>query len=530
MRLNLTFATSEDANNFLTKTDESDITNIHVGLINTAINSTGFVSGTVTGDAIEFLVKQNDGSWASEVVSDPFARILAGAQMEPAEAPIKMLASETWGQTRIENRYQPMVKNLMIAEYNPQRRVEVIVVDSGINANHIEFANATIENLYKVPAFADYSDEVMHGTFVTSLIAGNTLGVNKQAVIKNVKISSASRKATLGELGAAFDAINSYHATCPEIPKIVNLSWRIPRSAYIDAKIELLIEAGIMVVAAAGNTAMNIDEITPAGTNGTFTVAGSTETDNELCAVYGTTKKLSLYAPGENISGANFSTTDQYMLGTGSSFSTAFASAVAGIHFGLGATCPTASAVATSMYNDATPGAIAVNENVSADENRLLHRIDASTVVTNTVIFMGYFTHDVLSVDPAQRTDNVDKASIETQTLFPVTIGNNTTYSLTIDDPEMQSLMAGCAINNSRVILYVPTETTFPEGTKVKQVYFKVNMVSDGLSMVSPLIYYFIVSDDADYVTDVAPLIEELDAESILEFAAFNTSSGNSKF
>ena len=529
MRLNLTFATSEDANNFLTKTGESDITNIHVGLINTAINSTGFVSGTVTGDAIEFLVKQSDGSWATEVVSDPFTRILAGSQMEPAESPIKMLASETWGQTRIENRYQPMVENLMIADYTPQRRVEVIVVDSGINTNHVEFANATIENLYKVPAFADYSDELMHGTFVTSLIVGNTLGVNKQAVIKNVKISSASRKATLGELGAAFDAINAYHTTCPEIPKIVNLSWRIPRSAYIDSKIELLIESGIMVIAAAGNTAMNIDEITPAGMSNVITVAGSTETDNELCAVYGINKKLSLYAPGENISGANFATSDQYMLGTGSSFSAAFTSAVASMHFGLGATCPMASTVAANMNNDATPGAISVNENVTAGENRLLHRIDTSSVVSNTIVFMGHFTLDELTVDPAQRP-SVDKASLEIQSLLPASVGSSVTYSFIIDDTETQSLMSSCVINNGKVTLYVPAETTLPEGTKVKQVHFKVNMVSDGLTMVSPQIYYFITSNDADYTTDVAPLIEELDAESILEFAAFGGGFFSSKF
>jgi len=529
MRLNLTFATSEDANNFLTKTGESDITSVHVGLINTAINSTGFVSGTVSGDAIEFLVKQSDGTWIAEVVADPFARILAGAQMEPSESPIKMLASETWGQTRIENRYQPMVENLMIAEYHPQRRVEVIVVDSGINANHVEFADATIENLYKVPAFADYSDEVMHGTFVSSLIVGKTLGVNKKVVIKNVKISSASRKATLAELGAAFDAINSYHATCPAVPKIVNLSWRMPRSSYIDSKIELLIAGGIMVVAAAGNTAMNIDEITPAGTNGTYTVAGSTETDNELCAVYGVTKKLSMYAPGENISGANFSTTDQYMLGTGSSFSAAFASAVAGIYFGIGATCPTASGVATSMNQDSTPGAISVNENVSATENRLLHRPDASTIVTNTILFIGHFTLSEITKGLAERANILDKAAFDAKSIFPVSIGTDAIYSFNFNDVETQNLMGISAINGSIVRLLVPSDTVLAEGTKVKQVSFKLDMYSDGLTMVSPLIYYFITSDDADYATDIAPLVEELDAESMLEFAAFGGGGYNSK-
>lgn len=522
MRLNLTFATSEDADNFLAKTGESDITSVHVGLINTAINSTGFVSGVVSGDAMEFLVKQNDSTWVTELVSDPFARILAGAQMEPAEAPIKMLASETWGQNRIENRYQPLVENLMIAEFNPKRRVEVIVVDSGINSSHVEFANATIDNLYKVPAFADFSDEVMHGTFVSSLIVGETLGVNKKAVIKNVKISSASRKATLAELGAAFDAINSYHASCPDVPKIVNLSWRMPRSAYIDSKINLLIEAGILVVAAAGNTAMNIDEITPAGTLGTFTVSGSTENDAELCAVYGVTKKLSLYAPGENISGASFSSNDQYMLGTGSSFSAAFASAVASMHFGLGDTCPVAVEVAANIIGDATPGAIAVNENVSALENRLLHRLNASSVVSNTIVFIGSFTLDKLTAEPSQRAES-DVAKLDTKSIFPLKLGTSATYSIVFDDAETQSLMGGSLIDDGIVTLYVTPGTTLPEGTKVKQVSFKVNMTSDGMSMDSPLIYYFITAEDADYATDVAPLIEELEAESVLEFAAFGT-------
>ena len=77
------------------------------------------------------------------------------------------------------------------------------------------------------------------------------------------------------------------------------------------------------------------------------------------------------------------------------------------------------------------------------------------------------------------------------------------------------------AINGCIVRLLVPSDTVLAEGTKVKQVSFKLDMYSDGLTMVSPLIYYFITSDDADYATDIAPQIEELDAESMLDFAAF---------
>jgi hypothetical protein len=524
MRLNLTFATTEDANNFLAKTGETDITNVHVGLINTAVKSQGFVSGTTTGEAIEFLVKQSDGSFAQEVILDPFARIANGDTIEPLDAPIKMLASETWGQTRIENRYPPLIDNLIIANFNPQRRVEVIVMDSGINTTHQEFANATIENLYTVPEFGNYADELMHGTFISSLIVGSTLGVNKQAVIKNVKISSSSRKATLSELGSAFDAIYNYHATCPTVPKILNLSWRMPRSAFIDHKIDLLIDAGVMVVAAAGNTALNIDEITPAGTAGTFVVAGSTESDNELCAVYGTTKKISLYAPGENISGAKFDTTNQYISSNGSSYSAAFASAVASIHFGLGSVCPMSDEVQANMLGDATPGALTVNGNVSATENRLLHRLDASTVSQNTAVFIGTFTKAELTSDPATRQPNAkgDNGTLyDARYLFPTYLGNEATYSLVYDDPEIQSLMAPSTIENGRVTLIVSPDTTFAEGSKIRRMNFKVSMTTNGLTMTSPSIWYFISNGDADYMSDIAPLIEELDLTSVLEFAGF---------
>lgn len=511
MRLNLTFATSDDANNFLTKTGETDITNIHVGLINTAVNSQGFVSGIAVGDAIEFLVKQSDGTWTTETIQDPFARISAGSVIEPSEAPIKMLSMDTWGQTRIANRYLPLVENLIKADYAAQRRVEVIVVDSGINTAHQEFADATIENLYKVPAFDSYADELMHGTFISSLIVGKTLGVNKQAVIKNVKISSSSRKSTLGELGTAFDAILAYHATCPAVPKIANLSWRIPRSAYIDSKINSLIEAGVMVVAAAGNTAMNIDEVTPAGTTGTFTVAGSTYNDSELCGVYGTTKKLSIYAPGENITGAKFDSNDQFMTSSGSSYSAAFASAVASMHFGFGASCPTASTVVANIIGDSTPGALNVNDSVTGLENRLLHSPDASTIANDVGVYIGNYATFSLK-QKGHTYSNI-------KNLFPSTDFQPTSYSLEFDDQATALALAFFTIENGDLIMklgdnYIVDETS----PKIKQFSFKVKMTSDGLSMTSPTLYIIISSGDIDYLTEIAPVLELLESTVNLEY------------
>jgi hypothetical protein len=499
MKINLTFASTTDANNFLATTGETDIANVNVGLINLAVKAPGFVSGAPVGDAIEFLVKQSDGTWTTELIQDPFARIAAGDVIEPASAPIKMLAAN-WAVNRMENRFPPFLEDVLLAEVNQQRAVEIIVVDSGINASHTEFQNATIDNLYALPAFAgNFTDELKHGTFIASLIVGKTLGINKTAVIKNVKITGATKKPTLVELGDAFDAILAYHNSNPSVPKVVNLSWRIPRSGYIDAKIASLISAGMLVVAAAGNEAVNIDDITPAGTSGTLVVGASDENDQNLFGVYGTSKKVRLFAPGKDVIGADFASTTGYSTASGSSWSAGFASAAAGMFFTLGATCPTADEVIGSVIKDAT--VLSAGDTESAC---ILHVPNAARVQNNTEIYLSNYTLDELTNNPPV---------VDIIFIFPSTLRYTGNYELVFDDAETASLMAPSTLSGSVLTLRVAPGTTLPEGTKVKKVSFKLSSTVDGLSMVSPKIDYFITSNDATYLTDVAPQVTQLESD-----------------
>ena len=525
MKLNLTFATPEDAQAFSAKTGENDLNNVHIGLINIALKSPGLVSCTAVGEPAQFLVLR-DGVWVTETIADPVPRIIAGEIIEPADGKIKMLAGETWsydsgtwGQIRISNRYAPIIWPVPYGELTPQRRVEVIVVDSGINAAHSEFEGVTVENLYKSSVFADYSDDIHHGTAIASLIAGKTLGVLPAAVIKVVKITSASHKPSLIELGLAFDAIMSHHAANPSVPKVVNLSWGIPKSLYIESKLQQLVDAGIVVVAAAGNTAMNIDDITPAGFAQSLTVAASTKDDSELVGVYGVTKKISLYAPGQDISVAAHTSPTGFATYSGSSLSAAFASGVAAQYFALGESVMQASQILENLSLDSTPLALSVGENVSLDENKLLHRVDSGTTIYTKSQYIGSFTIAALTETPQE---------LAVARFLPLPfINTQPVYTINFADADSAALLSGTEVNytlNSLKIAPV-AGAALPEGVRIKLVSFTITATLPGLTFTSTPIFFYLTTPDVDSDTELDSYLAEMGDYNNIDFRLYTKGS-----
>lgn len=514
MFLKLTFTTPEREAAFLAATGEISIDKVNVGLINYAIKFDGIDTVAVSGDAIAFQVKQADGSWKTELVEDPVARIIAGETMEPFDAPIKMLSEDLdlWAENRIANRYQPFVQNPYYAEITPQREVEVIIVDSGLNHDHEEFENVKYMDLFTTESYEDFKDDLGHGTAIAALIAGKTLGMNPHASLKIVKISSKDKKPTLGELGEIFDQLLSYHTANLEVPKVVNLSWAIPRSAYLDEKINALIEAGVTVVAAAGNSDLNIDDVTPAGLAGVFTVAASTKDDRALYNVYGVNKKIDIFAPGEAITVPSPFTTSDYAVNTGSSFSAAFVSGVASMLYGMRSATPLASDVTKAIVSDSTVNALIVSSKVTQSENRMLHRPDTNSMPEDNVQYLGVNT-----------LGQKDGMFVDIRMLMPASTlsqanGEEAVFTLSYGTEEIAAIMADSTVSSAgKVDVKITPGTTLPEGVKVKQMYFNVTLECPGIKFVSPPIYFFLVTADATNL-DVKPQLDELSASSSFTF------------
>jgi hypothetical protein len=153
--------------------------------------------------------------------------------------------------------------------------VNVYVVDSGIDISHPEFAGKDIDLLYSLTG--DFSDNTGHGTALSSLVVGSVCGLTN-ATLKVVKIFDSVVATKQSDLLYAFDAIlNDANSSVNKV-SVVNLSWSIAKNIYIEEKIRHLIQAGIVVVVAAGNSGLPIADVTPASMSDVLTI-GSYDLD-----------------------------------------------------------------------------------------------------------------------------------------------------------------------------------------------------------------------------------------------------------
>lgn len=158
------------------------------------------------------------------------------------------------------------------SEFSVERRgsaATVYIVDSGIQASHPEFSGVDISTIY---TFNGNDQDVNgHGTAIASIIAGNTCGIASPK-IRALKVFEKGTPTLQSHLLAALDTILNDWMSNPKTFPIVNLSWSIPKNTYIESKIQVLIDAGMVVVAAAGNSGVPIEDVTPASMSQVCTV------------------------------------------------------------------------------------------------------------------------------------------------------------------------------------------------------------------------------------------------------------------
>lgn len=190
-------------------------------------------------------------------------------------------------------------------------KINVYMVDSGIDISHPEFEGKDVTLLYSIND--NFSDSSGHGTALSSLVVGKTCGLTNSS-LKVVKIFEKDTPTLQSQLLSAFEAIIQDSLASPNLVSIVNLSWAIPKNEYIENKIRSILASGAAVVCAAGNAGLPISDVTPAGMPDVITVGSynnnflpsdfSNYTDPTFTSLtnnltdYGT---LDSWAPGEQI-------------------------------------------------------------------------------------------------------------------------------------------------------------------------------------------------------------------------------------
>ncbi len=194
--------------------------------------------------------------------------------------------------------------------------VTVYVIDSGIQRTHTQFAGAKIAAGYDfIDNDTDTSDCAGHGTAVSSLITGSTLGAAKGVTLVPLRAFACDGKATGSNVIRAAQWIATNRV--PGTPAVVNLSFGganpyAGRTSQ-DLAFQSLINSGVDVVAAAGNDGTNACTVSPAALPDAITVAAVNRLHAEASwSNYGSC--VDLYAPGDGVYAAILNST----IGTGS--------------------------------------------------------------------------------------------------------------------------------------------------------------------------------------------------------------------
>jgi subtilisin family serine protease len=211
----------------------------------------------------------------------------------------------------------------------------VYVLDSGIETTHDEFTNRKVNNLWSFNN--DFTDKKGHGTAIAGVIVGNTVGIS-DATVKSVKIFDPNTPTKQSDILSALDVIFQDVIQNQIDFAVVNCSWTISKNLLIESKMTNMLENGILIVAAAGNSGHAIDDVTPASLQEALTIGAynsnlqpcnfSNYTDPSMITFTSNATnhgELDGWAPGQNIYTAGLQ--NSYGMVAGTSIAAAIQSA-----------------------------------------------------------------------------------------------------------------------------------------------------------------------------------------------------------
>jgi len=266
-----------------------------------------FVSMKATEASLAEMLKDNADvefvtpDYVLEPDLEPSPEDAAQAEREAVEGQLSM-ASGDWGLTRI---------GVPEAKFTG-KDVNVYVFDSGVNTRHEEFEKRGIPTLEWsstssravacVESDRSCADDYLgHGTHVAGIVGGANYGVAPDATIRAMMMwfNTADRGVSV-----AYESLD-WLARNRQLPAILQMSFGWPQVlAGSEVAINKVIEAGITVVAAGGNSRADACAFTWGHIPGVIVVAASDSRDYSASFTnWG--ECTDLYAPGVSITAAN---------------------------------------------------------------------------------------------------------------------------------------------------------------------------------------------------------------------------------
>jgi subtilisin family serine protease len=205
----------------------------------------------------------------------------------------------TWGLDRIDQASLPL--NSTYSYNSTGSGVTAYVIDTGILTTHNEFVGRTASGYSAIKDRRGTTDCNGHGTHVAGTVGGTTYGVAKGVRLVPVRVLDCRGSGTNSGVIAGVDWVIKNHAS--GVPAVANMSLGGGVSSALDTAVTNLVNDGVVLAAAAGNSNADACTSSPARAAAAITVGATSSNDARASfSNFGTC--LDIFAPGVSITSA----------------------------------------------------------------------------------------------------------------------------------------------------------------------------------------------------------------------------------
>jgi subtilisin len=266
-----------------------------------------------SAEAIEHRVRrfEHAGSTAMDLTEAEAADLRRSPDVETVEPVVLMMAQEVGASAELRPT-DPQATPWGLAAIHAQsvwpvtrgKSVNVAIIDSGIESKHPDLAHAYAGGYNSIDPTKSAEDDFGHGTHVAGIIAAadnniGIIGVAPEVRLWGIKCLYQDGSGHDDYVVAALDWLIAKKQQSGGT-WVANMSFGGLGTAALEKAVQRAVNAGIILIAAAGNTATETGLLYPAGYEGVISVA-AVDSQRQVASFSTRGYGLDLAAPGVDI-------------------------------------------------------------------------------------------------------------------------------------------------------------------------------------------------------------------------------------